>query len=379
MINIAKMFGWLNYMKYEEMANITANMFKNSNENEVNVYLDLGSMTDGLYGNIVERSNDPTELTAVVINLAAHIRAYFRSVHSVYATVFLVYSSNNWSILKNVCKEYNSNNNKDSKKYMNKYIKDSMSIAEQICYYIPNVYFINSNAECGAVIYSTILKERLNGNNHPNIIFTKEYNLLQIPTIDNNSVIYYKQAMYRSKVCFGINKDNAMEQYIKLTKRYNPVFADPDAMVYVQLLGDDISKAKFISKSKRMEHLGRILKVFDSRLLSYFIALTNLPSRGLKYVLSWSTAMEVLYKLQNDYIDDAEWIYNNICYEAKIFNKIGYEEFINRYRCIDIRYQSMLYDQEHHKEYRIDLINSNELKYLNDHYFIKNYIDLNKF
>lgn len=373
------MFGWLNYMKYEEMANITANMFKNSNENEVNVYLDLGSMTDGLYGNIVERSNDPTELTAVVINLAAHIRAYFRSVHSVYATVFLVYSSNNWSILKNVCKEYNSNNNKDSKKYMNKYIKDSMSIAEQICYYIPNVYFINSNAECGAVIYSTILKERLNGNNHPNIIFTKEYNLLQIPTIDNNSVIYYKQAMYRSKVCFGINKDNAMEQYIKLTKRYNPVFADPDAMVYVQLLGDDISKAKFISKSKRMEHLGRILKVFDSRLLSYFIALTNLPSRGLKYVLSWSTAMEVLYKLQNDYIDDAEWIYNNICYEAKIFNKIGYEEFINRYRCIDIRYQSMLYDQEHHKEYRIDLINSNELKYLNDHYFIKNYIDLNKF
>lgn len=379
MINIAKMFGWLNYMKYEEMANITASMFKNSNENEVNVYLDLGSMTDGLYGNIVERSNDPTELTAVVVNLAAHIRAYFRSVHSVYATVFLVYSSNNWSILKNVCKEYNSNNGKDSKKYMNKYIKDSMNIAEQICYYIPNVYFINSNAECGAIIYSTILKERLNGNNHPNIIFTKEYNLLQIPTIDNNSVIYYKQAMYRSKVCFGINKDNAMEHYIKLTKRYNPVFADPDAMVYVQLLGDDISKAKFISKSKRMEHLGRILKVFDSRLLSYFIALTNLPSRGLKYVLNWSTAMEVLYKLQNDYIDDAEWIYNNICYEAKIFNKIGYEEFINRYRCIDIRYQSMLYDQEYHKEYRIDLINSNELKYLNDHYFIKNYIDLNKF
>lgn len=382
MISVSKMFGWLNYMKYQDMAEITSAIFSNSdmsNDTEVNVYLDLGSMVDGLYGNIVEESNDPTELCSVILNLAGHIRAYFRSMHSVYCTIFMVYSPNDWNVLKKICIEYNSRNHKANRVKLNKYIKDTMNIVEQIVSYIPNVYCINTLAETGGVIYDTILRERQNGNDHPNIIFTKEYNLLQIPALDSRSFIYYKQPNSRNRVCFGITKDNVMEWYIKLTKRYNPIFSDPDAIVYIQMIDGDLNKVKFLTKTRRIEELGRILKVFNPRMLPYFIALTNLPSRGLKYILPWSSTMEALYKLDSEFVDDPEWVYNKLEYDTKIFNKIGYEEFINRYHCISIIHQAGLYRSLPFKNYRIDLINSDEIKYLNDHYFIKNYIDLNKF
>ena len=374
MIPISKMFGWSHFMKYDDMNRITRDMFQYTemeSETEVNVYIDLGSLTDVVYMNITKESNDPTELASVILNMAGHIRSFFRTC-DVYATIFLVYSRNNWNILKNIYNEYRSNSHRSDRTYRLKYVEDSMRLIEMIVPYLPRVYYICDEAEVGGIIYSTIMKERYEGNNHPNVVFTRELNLLQL-TLDSRTVIYYKHAM--DKICFGINRNNVIQSYIKLTKRYNPIYDNPDATMILQVTKEGTC---FIDKSRRLENIGRIIQNFNPDKLPCLITLTNLPSRGIKYLIPWTTAIEALHKIE-PYIDDPLMIYNILSYETKIFNKIGYEEFVNRYNIINIKYQAELYNKNNHVDYRVDLYNVNELKYINDHYFVENYIDLNKF
>lgn len=382
MIPIDKLFGWSNYMKYDEMNEITIKMFKDTemeNADEVNIYFDLGSMVSYLYSNITEVNKDPTTLASIILNLAAHVRMFFRSRCRVYATIFFIFSFNNSFILQKLCSSYIGSPLIDKKKNITDYIKKAIKLVEMISIYLPNVYYISGDMESGGILYNTILKERQLGNTNPNIIFTKEYNLLQISAIDDKTVIYYKQISNRNRICFGIRKDNVVESYLKLTKRFNTIYTNPNAIVIVQMVCDDISKTRFIGRSNRINEIGNMIMNFDPKLLSYFIALTNLPHKGFRSILSWTRAMEGLYSIQHKYIDDPEWIYNNLKVDLKIFNVIGYEEFINRYNAINIKFQSMLYDKEPQKNYKIDIDNPDELKYLNDHYFGYNYIDLNKF
>lgn len=382
MIPVSTFFGWLTYMKYDEMAGLTSAIFSNSDmssEEEVNVYIDLGSMVDKLYNPTVDKSTDPTELSAVILNLAGHIRAYFRSIHSVESTIFFVYSPNDWSILRKMYHGWNDFYRDRRKKmpYLFKYINDSITIVKMICDYLPNVYLIRSEAECGGMIYATIQKERENGNNHPNIIFTKEINLLQIPVYDERSFIYYKNNLRGGSVSIPITRENAFKSYIKFTKRYNPAYDYPDGIVFV----DPIKG--FINVTNRVKSIGRMIEEFNPDTLDIFIALTNLPSRDLKHLLSWTCALKTLNEIKDDIfiINDIVAVYNDINYENKIFNKCSLTQFVRRYQCVSIRHQAELYKQmpDYTQEYRIDLNDPNELKYLNDHYFIKNYIELNKF
>ena len=382
MIPISTFFGWLNYMKYDEMAGLTSAIFSNSdmaNEEEVNVYIDLGSMCDKLYNQTVDRSTDPTELSAVVINLAGHIRAYFRSMHSVRATIFFVYSPNDWILLRQMCEGWNDFYRDRRRKfpYLYKYISDSMNIVKMISDYLPGVYFISSEAETSGMILATIHKERESCNNHPNIIFTKEINLLQIPVYDTRSFIYYKNNLKGGSISIPITRDNAFRSYIKFTKRYNPAYDHPEGIVFV-----DLAKG-FVKVSNRVKSIGTMINEFNPDAIDIFIALTNLPSRDLKHLLSWTEALKSINEIQNDIfvINDIVEVYNRVDYRCKIFNKCSLTQFVRRYQCVSVRHLAEMYKEmpEYNLDYRVDLTNSDELKYLNDHYFVKNYIELNKF
>ena len=138
MIPISKMFGWSHFMKYDDMNRITRDMFQYTemeSETEVNVYIDLGSLTDVIYMNITKESNDPTELASVILNMVGHIRSFFRTC-DVYATIFLVYSRNNWNILKNIYNEYRSNSHRSDRTYRLKYVEDSMRLIEMMNIYL---------------------------------------------------------------------------------------------------------------------------------------------------------------------------------------------------------------------------------------------------
>jgi len=382
MIPVSTFFGWLNYMKFDEMAGLTSAIFSNSdmaNEEEVNVYIDLGSMCDKLYNQVVDKSTDPTELSAVVINLAGHIRSYFRSVHSVRATIFFVYSPNDWVLLRQLYEGWNDfyRDRRNKFPYLYKYIADSMNIVKMVSDYLPKVYFISSEVETSGMILATIQKERESGNNHPNIIFTKEVNLVQIPVYDTRSFIYFKNNLKGGSVSIAITRDNAFKSYIKFTKRYNPAYDYPDGIVYV-----DPVKG-FITVPNRVKTIGAMINEFNPDAIDLFIALTNLPSRDLKHLISWTEALKSINEIQNDIfvINDPVEVYNRVDYRCKIFKKCSLTQFIHRYQCVSVRHLAEMYKEtpEYQIDYHIDLTNSDELKYLNDHYFVKNYIELNKF
>ena len=371
------MFGWANYMKYDELSVLTNNMFANTamaNETDVNVYLDIGSMVDVLYADSVKESNDPTELASVVLNLAGHIRAFFKTC-GVYATLFIVYSRNDWRVLREVCPDYNAKSIKRTKTRVGEYIRDSMKIVKMIVPYLNRVYYIGGEAECGAMIYSAIRNERSIGNNHPNIIFTKEINLLQIPAMDPYSVIYNKNTRKQKRVCYGVNQMNVIETYLKLTRRFNPAYTNPNAAVLIRMLK---GVPHFIDVTNRVREIGEMVREFDPRKLSYLIALTSLFSRNLWFLMSWTEALKGLHRLET-FVDDPRWVYDRLPIDLKIYDRIGVDEFIGRYRAVSVAHQADLYSKSKHPDYRIDLMNSDELKYLNDHYFVTNFIDLNKF
>lgn len=377
MIPVIKMFGWANYMRYDELGLIASQMFSNTsmaNETEVNVYLDMGSMTDVLYSSAVKEGKDPTELASVVLNLAGHVRAFFKTC-GVFATVFIVYSKNDWSVLRQLCPEYNSKSHKKDRPGVSKYIKDSMRLVKMITPYLNRVYYIDGEAECGAMIYGTIQEERAIGNTHPNIIFTKEINLLQIPAIDPYSVIFNKHARGQQRVCYGINQANVMEIYSRLTKRYNPAYFNPGAAIVIKMVN---GVPQFVDVTRRVRDIGEILRRFNPYKLPYLIALTNLYSRSIGFLMTWTEALKALDSM-DPFVDDPLWVYNKMSPDIKIFNHIGYDEFVGRFQAISIAYQSQFYSKGGHSDYHIDLMNSDELKHLNDHYFIKNPIDLNKF
>lgn len=386
MIEISKMFGFLSYMKFDQLRTITIDMFANTDmatATEVNIFIDASSFVERLFSPEVE-AKDPTMLASAVVNLAGHLRLYFRSVHGTESQIFIVYSKNNWNVLKKLLPEWNSHNiNKyETHKFMAQYIKDSMKMVEMVCKYLPRVYYITSEAETSAMIYGHILNERAFGNNNPNIILTREPNMLQIPGIDPHTVIYYKHTHLRDKFCFGINQSNVMMNFLKLTGRYNPVFSNPDAMVLIYSICDDITKVNFVEKSKRTVDLAYEISRFNPKHLSHFIALTNLGSRWVKFLLNWPVALKAINKINDDLqiMDNLEF-YNKLDFYTKIFEKIGYHEFDKRLKCISIQYQSNLYiNTPYFKSFqKVDLNNGDELKYVNDHFFKDNYITLDKF
>ena len=380
--NMKKLFGWLNYMRYHDMHDITHTIFKNSplgKCNEVNCYIDLGSLAQMIYNNPTIKINDPRELSSCILNYAGYIRDYFRIYHNVYATIFMVFSDNEWKILKDICHDYLSRSNKKANYKEYKYVHDSMDIIKMISHYLPNVYYIESECETDGVILATIWKENSIGNDNPNIVFGRNINLVQLPILDERTYFYYKKIHLGYTASYGVTRKNALISYLKFTNRYNPIY-EKDGMVFIQI-GKSIDDTKFLNKTNRIISVGNAINKFIPDYLSAFIALVGFPGRNIPSKLNWQSAIECLSNF-NVFIDDPLWIYNNAPFSKRLYTRLGYEDFTNRYKAVDVKFHANMYKMslDYQIDYRINLQDSTELKYVNDHYFTNNdFIDLNKF
>lgn len=381
-MDIRQLFGWLNYTKYSEMASVTEKLFKGTklgNSEVVNCYLDLGSMVEVIYNNSILSINDPRELCSVILNLGAHIRGYFRSCHNVYAVLYFVYSDNEWQVLKKIYPEYlsKSNHKKNYREY--RYVKDCMKLVKMIVRYLPNSFYIESDAESDGIILATIRKEECNGNEYPNIIFSRNVALTQLPTLNDKTFMYYKKIYYGYSVLYGVNEENAMINYLKFTGRYNPLY-DTEGYIVIQVM-NDIKDAKFYTKTNRSATIAKRLSMMNPKYLGSFIAYTGLSSRNIRSKINWQMGLNALYNI-GEYIPDPEWIYDNSNLNQSARNRISKEEFVQRYKVVSSDYHASLYKQsmDYSIDYHINLQNANELKYVNDHYFNdRDFIDLNKY
>lgn len=379
----SKLFVIQNYIKYQVMNDLTISTFKGTSmerEDMVNVYIDLGSMLDKMYNPYITLDSDPTALAAAILNLAGHMRSYFIRHHNIYSNIFFCYSKNNGAYQRLLYPEWNSGYiaRREANKQLTAYIDNSLKLVGSVCKYLPAVYFVSREAEASGVIYSTIQNERRTGNNHPNIILTKEMNTFQIPAIDDRSFIYYKNAKFNCNVAHAVGKKDVIPYYLRFTNRYNPIILEPGVDVLV-LAFKDISRAKFITKATPCKE-DDLVKSTDGSWLPLLITLTNLPSRQIKSMLNWSRALKFINTL-NLGDTDARYIYDRLIPFTKGSVGMTFDDFQRRFNALSIMHQSMIYDEsvESSVDYRIDINNPGELQYINDHYFKGNFIELNKF
>ena len=68
-----------NYIKYDKLKELTSFQFANSNENTLNIYIDMYTILRPLYKrNLIQNSSI---FASMILNLAAHMRAYYWTRH----------------------------------------------------------------------------------------------------------------------------------------------------------------------------------------------------------------------------------------------------------------------------------------------------------
>ena len=90
-----------NYIKYDKLKELTNFQFANSNENTLNIYIDMYTILRPLYKrNLIQNSSI---FASMILNLAAHMRAYYWTRHRVATNIYIVMSSNSIVLTKECC------------------------------------------------------------------------------------------------------------------------------------------------------------------------------------------------------------------------------------------------------------------------------------
>ena len=382
-----------NYMKYIDMSRVTTELFANTrlaNEMEINVYFDVSSMIEKMYNPcIFTHIQDPVALASKILNLGAHVRAFFKRYCGVYATIFFVYSRNEWEYYDMVFPRWNKRNlvKRSGFRDLNKDAKDTVDLLDVICPYLPDVYFIYRKAESTVVIWNTILKERALGNNHPNIVFTKQAFGFQLPCIDDKTFLYYK---WNSNLqTYGINRSNVYKMFLTFTNRYRPIISDPDGKVLIRMYRDMLThelKVKFDSSFnfERYYKNQSMIDNTDPQYMNIFMALAGLPKKGISALLSWADTMRfIIQHIQPDpsiIIDSKKIMAALDDYGCKLRNT-KVIDFDLRIKLCTITYMNSIYDEydESKEDYHRSLNNIDELHRINDMYFFKDPIRLNDY
>lgn len=364
-VGTARSLLFSHYIQWDRMYHLTAQSFSWSNSSNINVYIDMNSIVTPLY-HLFDEFNieDYSIVTSSVINLCAHIRAYFESRHRVSTKIFIVYSPN--------CPEYNRNmyygyNNKtykaiENNRVIREMVRTNLEMINTLTQYLRGIYFVPSNWETGVIIYDLILQEQAKGNHNPSVIISKDQYLYQIPALMTQVAIYRPK---KNRLQSGETVDNS--------------WAITHNSVFYKFLSEDRS----VDPSK--------IDGLDPGLLSLLMTMSNCTSRGIKSIFNISTALKLLdqmvldYRIQNRHSFMVENVVDYLIESGK-FRLNGNDpiqvknSFINRFAAIDIPTQHQAYFASPDKivNYEIDLYDPESVQAINNTHFKNNPLDLNR-
>ena len=225
------------FPKYQVLKQMTAIAFSGSTAEEVNIYLDITKMVSHLYNPFV-RIEHPLSVAATILNLCAHLRSFYRTYYSVESTFFLIYSDMSNTYNCNLIPDYNKSNL--DKMTANQVTMNAINIAmkglEQLCPFLPNIYYRKDIHEPMVVIYDTIKKEEATGNMNPNIIITKEPLAFQIPAMVPNTAIFIDDKPSESFMV--VTHDNVIPSYLYITGR-RQILEQPETLTKLSLISPE--------------------------------------------------------------------------------------------------------------------------------------------
>lgn len=346
---VAEQMLYGNFIKYKSLARIVNEEFAGSGANHINIFIDLYSFLTPLYR--LTRLESPFSITSAIINYCAHLRSFFRRSYGVETNIILIYSTNNnpISIRRylpdfNVVYEMMMANNQS----MYKLVESNLRLLSMICPYLPEIYFKEGTCHTG-VIVKDISENELFGN-IPNMLICSSHNSYNIPGSVYNLVVVHKKSIKGGEdTSFAINRLNCTKIFMQREKTYTNcenVFVNPKLITLFMVLAGN----------------SRIGIPTTTRSLKSILEFLNLIPEGME--------------------KDLQTIGTIFSQFARTHSvNITTEELLARITGLDIDIQHSIYKtlpESDISNFLIRMRDPDTVKYINDKYFAKCPIDLER-
>lgn len=336
------------YIRYDRLSEIIKSAFVGSDAETINLFIDMYSILKPLYKNQVYDIEDYTKVTSNIINICAHYRDFFKTRYGVYTNIYLINSNNTNPLNKKLYCGYNESNENNLNNHMIKdMINNNINLLNILCPYLPDIHFINSQYETGVVIYDIISRLELE-NNHPNIILTKDIYNYQLAGICKDVTILRPKKSKGNDESYYANKFNLVSIYLKERKVKN-------------------------------EHLYSSIR---PEMLSLVMCMSSVKERSIKNLCNINITLKHIISAITEFRISNGYNSFNILENAFDFNKLKTSSivFTNRFKSIDIPFQHSIYmDTPECKSISFhNLIDSETVREINNKYFTRNPLDLDR-
>ena len=331
------------FVKYDVLAQLINNEFKNSDAEEVNIFIDAYSMIKSIYNLDPSQFIDQYSIASCIINACAHYRNFFWTRYKVTTKIWIVFSRMEQSVYeaKHFYPNYGNVFTSANNPLMDEMIDKNMEILNTLCPYIPDVQFIHSIFESG-LVFGKIANSQY-GANTPSFIITKDPWNLQ--TVANANMTYMIRPI----------KKNGIDQSVLISNKTVVNFV----------------AGKYITDN-----------IIGSEYLSFIFASTRFPERNMKSLHNMSYIIKALTTaIKNNKIPSGKMIYDidGLCAELNLITKnLKSYEIGLRVNAIGF-YPCMYRYINHAMSDNINIINLHDpdsVKRINETYFSKVPLDL---
>ena len=350
-----------NYIRWEPFRFLLESCYRDIPIDHINLYIDLypiiRSMVSDRY-DIVQTDN--SALSSYIINMAAHYRAFFRSVYGVYTNIVMVWGYNIPQHIINIIPDYNlamQHRYDDKYGWIGDLLNITKGVLKNLIAYIQGVYFIQTEFETNVVIYDLIRNRLDNGDGNPNIVISKDPMSIRLAITDPSVAIVRPK---KHKVEGGGYGDNSYAVRFPINEEYTKLFW----MGYCE-------ERKLKYNEKYLIHPCN---------LSTILSLTAQPSRNLSAILRYNSVVKLIHNIIQDnpiQLSPESLIANDI----NTFNNIA-DIFMARWKALDLDFQRNVFYKNSGESKLMDLedkVDSNELYNINNRLFQKYPLALDKF
>lgn len=346
------------YIKYDKLIQFMNLIGPESWKSVIDVYVDIYDMVKQLY-ELDIYTDKRFSITASVLNLAAHIRSFFRTRYRIYSRIYLVYGEDILDNHKKYWPSFNTTGMENTYSYtkIKSLITSQLELVKIMCAYINDVYFIHKQSDFSMFTFDAITTNTHANNENLSIVWTKSKYCYQIPA----DFIGYPVYLFRPiKTKEGdqsifVSPTNALTQY------YNKLVPNSNSSIQ--------------------------LKNMSPKLLSLIMTFNGCEDKRVNGITNIIRAIEILKKaiddnkLLNNYQSDTHYIYE-VMVPLGIASIMDENTFEYRFKALDVIYQHRIYSQSIESKdfmWNINLSDPYTMMEINAKYFTDNPIDLNNF
>ena len=287
-------------------------------------------------------------ITAAIINLAAHLRGYYKSRHRVWAKIYLVYADESTFNHRQFYQNFGSLVDRTTYDFSktDSIVKTQLELVKILAAYINDVYYVQRRTDFTMFTFDNILKHR----DEISIVMTKNKYAYQIPAMVGNRAYIFRPSKYGGEdrsTCISAN--NVLFSY------YNK-----------------------INKEDVLQLLGR----FQPSLLSLLMTINGCKDKNINSLTNITRTTKIVFdaidkgRILNQYSAMIDLLYNNLVGIAPLIDIMG---FTYRFKAIDLAFQHSLYLNMVESKDDTWLINLNDpdtVKDINNKYFVDIPLDL---